>query len=37
VQSINTVDILDADVVVLQEGALDWLTNVLATDEAVTA
>ena len=37
VQSINTVDILDADVVVLQEGALDWLTNVLATDEAVAA
>ena len=37
VQSINTVDILDADVVVLQEGALNWLTNVLATDEAVAA
>jgi large subunit ribosomal protein L4 len=32
VQSINTVDILDADVVVFQEGALDWITNVLAPD-----
>ncbi|MCS3665182.1 50S ribosomal protein L4 [Salinibacter ruber] len=37
VQSINTVDILDADVVLLQEGALDWLTDVLSTDEAVPA
>ncbi|MCS3630927.1 large subunit ribosomal protein L4 [Salinibacter ruber] len=37
VQSINTVDILDADVVLLQEGALDWLTDVLSTDEAVLA
>jgi large subunit ribosomal protein L4 len=34
VQSINTVDILDADVVLLQEGALDWLTDVLSTTEA---
>lgn len=32
VQSINTVDILDADAVVFQEGALDWLTEVLATE-----
>jgi large subunit ribosomal protein L4 len=32
VQSINTVDILDADVVVFQEGALDWITKVLAPD-----
>jgi large subunit ribosomal protein L4 len=37
VQSINTVDILDAEAVVLQEGALDWLTEVLATDDAVAA
>lgn len=37
VQSINTVDILDADVVLLQEGALDWLTDVLSTDETVPA
>ncbi len=37
VQSINTVDILDADVVLLQEGALDWLTDVLSTDKAVPA
>jgi len=35
VQSINTVDILDADVVVFQEGALEWLTNVLASKPAV--
>ena len=35
VNSINTVDILDADVVVLQEGALDWLTNVLTTAPVV--
>jgi len=34
VQSINTVDILDADVVLLQEGALEWLTEVLSTTEA---
>jgi large subunit ribosomal protein L4 len=34
VQSINTVDILDADVVLLQEGALEWLTEVLSTNEA---
>lgn len=37
VNSINTVDILDADVVVLQEGALEWLTDVLSTDEAEAA
>ncbi|WP_103019295.1 50S ribosomal protein L4 [Salinibacter altiplanensis] len=37
VQSVNTVDILDADVVLLQEGALDWLTNTLSTEEAVAA
>jgi large subunit ribosomal protein L4 len=35
VNSINTVDILDADVVVLQEGALDWLTNILTTAPVV--
>lgn len=32
VQSINTVDILDADAVVFQEGALEWLTDVLSTE-----
>ena len=32
VQSVNTVDILDADVVVFQEGALDWMTDVLAPE-----
>ncbi|MEF8815879.1 MAG: 50S ribosomal protein L4 [Salinibacter sp.] len=37
VHSVNTVDILDADVVLLQEGALEWLTDVLSTDEAVPA
>ena len=37
VHSVNTVDILDADVVLLQEGALEWLTEVLSTDEAVPA
>jgi len=35
VRSINTVDILDADVVLLQEGALDWLTNTLTTAPTV--
>lgn len=35
VNSINTVDILDADVVVFQEGALDWLTNILTTAPVV--
>lgn len=35
VNSINTVDILDADVVLLQEGALEWLTNVLTTAPTV--
>jgi large subunit ribosomal protein L4 len=35
VNSINTVDILDADVVLLQEGALDWLTGVLTTAPTV--
>jgi len=37
VQSINTVDILDANIVVFQEGALDWLTNVLAPTEPAAA
>ena len=37
VRSVNTVDILDADVVLLQQGALDWLTDVLSTEEAVPA
>lgn len=32
VQSVNTVDILNADVVVFQEGALEWITEVLAPD-----
>jgi large subunit ribosomal protein L4 len=35
VNSINSVDILDADVVLFQEGALDWLTNVLTTAPVV--
>ena len=37
VKSINTVDILDADVVVFQEGALEWLTDVLAPAEPAAA
>jgi len=37
VQSINTVDILDANVVVFQEGALEWLTDVLAPTEPAAA
>ena len=37
VNSVNTVDILDADVVLFQEGALEWLTGVLSTEEAVPA
>jgi large subunit ribosomal protein L4 len=37
VQSVNTVDILDADVVVFQEGALEWLTDVLSTSEPAPA
>ena len=37
VQSINTVDILDANIVVFQEGALDWLTDVLAPTEPAAA
>jgi large subunit ribosomal protein L4 len=37
VQSVNTVDILDADAVVFQEGALDWMTDVLSTTEPVAA
>jgi len=37
VQSINTVDILDANVVLFQEGALDWITDVLSTAEDVPA
>jgi large subunit ribosomal protein L4 len=35
VNSINTVDILDADAVLLQKGALDWLTNTLTTAPTV--
>jgi len=35
VNSINTVDILDADVVLIQEGALEWLTNNLTTAPTV--
>ena len=37
VQSVNTVDILDANVVLFQEGALEWITDVLATDQPVAA
>lgn len=37
VQSVNTVDILDADVVVFQEGALEWITDVLSTAEPAAA
>ena len=37
VQSVNTVDILDADAVVFQEGALEWMTNVLSTAAPTTA
>jgi len=37
VQSVNTVDLLDADVVVFQEGALEWMTEVLSTDEPTAA
>ncbi len=37
VQSVNTVDILDADVVIFQEGALEWMTDVLSTTETVSA
>ena len=37
VQSVNTVDILDADAVLFQEGALDWITDVLSTAEATPA
>lgn len=37
VQSVNTVDILDADVVVFQEGALEWITDVLSTAEPTAA
>lgn len=37
VQSVNTVDILDADVVIFQEGALEWMTDVLSTSETVSA
>lgn len=37
VQSINTVDILDADAVIFQEGALEWMTKVLSTAEEATA
>ena len=37
VRSVNTVDILDADVVLLQQGALDWLNELLSTEAAVPA
>ncbi len=37
VHSVNTVDILDANVVVFQEGALEWLTDVLATAQPTPA
>jgi large subunit ribosomal protein L4 len=37
VQSVNTVDILDANVVLFQEGALEWITEVLATDAPMQA
>jgi large subunit ribosomal protein L4 len=37
VQSVNTVDILDADAVLFQEGALEWMTDVLSTTEATPA
>jgi large subunit ribosomal protein L4 len=35
VNSINTVDILDADALLLQKGAVDWLNNVLTTAPTV--
>lgn len=31
VQSLNTVDLLDAEVILFQEGALEWMTDVLST------
>jgi large subunit ribosomal protein L4 len=37
VQSVNTVDILDADIVVFQEGALEWMIDVLAPAEPAAA
>lgn len=37
VNSINTVDILDADALLLQEGALEWITNVLSTEPKAAA
>jgi len=37
VQSVNTVDILDANVVLFQEGALEWIINVLSSDGATSA
>jgi large subunit ribosomal protein L4 len=37
VQSVNTVDILDADFVVFQEDALEWMTDVLSTAEPTPA
>jgi large subunit ribosomal protein L4 len=37
VQSVNTVDILDANIVVFQEGALEWMTDVLSTAEPTPA
>jgi len=37
VQSVNTVDILDADVVIFQEGALEWMTGILSTSAPTLA
>lgn len=37
VQSVNTVDILDANVVLFQEGALEWMTEVLSAEDPVHA
>ena len=37
VQSVNTIDILDANVVVFQEGALEWMTDLLSTAEPTPA
>ncbi len=37
VQSVNTVDVLDANVVLFQEGALEWITDVLSTSEPAHA
>ncbi len=37
VQSVNTVDILDANLVIFQEGALEWMTDVLSAAEPTPA